>query len=328
MDAEAIKNANSPPDSDSDLASVSRWRKLRKRILRVIVIAVAVFYLLDAAYASYCYFRRVSWESSVSRDSNGVLNDCEAFSVGEGSTALLLLHGINDTPFVYKQMATYLGQHHHVRVMRMPGFGEPVSAYSAHNAEDWISQVRSEAKSLRQNHDRVIIVAHSLGGAVTVQTILRAGKDQHELFDGVVLLAPAIEVSNRRSPILPVQVWHQLSGALLFTKYTHSPFPPDTQDPEIKDFPNRTPFTPRSVIADTFRLIESNRGRATEISLPVLLAISEKDEVTDHAASAKWFEQLPSPRKKLVWINQSGHQMQYDLGWQQIADEILQFVDE
>lgn len=302
--------------------------KSAKRILRTVLTVVAIFYLLDAAYAGYCHFRRVSWEESVARDADGVLQDCEAFAVGRGSTALLLLHGINDTPYVYKKMANYLGKHHHVRAMRMPGFGEPVGDYASYGADDWIAAVMREAKALREKHDRVFIVAHSLGGAVTVQTVLRAGEEQNKLFDGVVLMAPAIDVSNRRSPVFPVHTWHKLSGALLFTRYTHSPFPPDTQDPELTDFPNRTPFTPRSVIADTFRLIESNRGRADEIQLPVLLAISDKDEVTDHEASGAWFEQLRSEQKKLIWINESGHQMQYDLGWQKISDAILEFVAE
>lgn len=307
--------------------SSSRSRLLR-RTLRTTIAAIAIFYLLDAGYAGYCHFKHLRWEKSVVRDANGVLEGCEAFDVGQGDTALLLLHGINDTPFVYQAMAKYLGQHHHVRVMRMPGFGEPVDEYASHGAEDWIAAVRSEADRLRKKHDRVVIVAHSLGGAVTIQTLLQAGASQAELFDGVVLLAPAIDVSNRRSPLLPVQAWHKLSAALLFTRYTYSPFAPDTRDPELMDFPNRMPFTPRSVIAETFRLIESNRDSARKISVPVLLALSGNDEVTDHEAAAAWFEKLASPRKEMIWINESGHQMQYDLGWQKIADAILGFVEQ
>lgn len=304
----------------------SRWPIYRKRAIRVAVAMVCIWFLLDAIYAGYCQIMLSSWEKGNSRDSQGVLQDCDAFSLGEGDVAILLLHGINETPFTYRSMAEVLGKHHHVRAMRLPGFGEPVPEYSASDLEQWVAAVKREALELRRQHSRVIIVAHSLGGAITIQCILRAGPKQAELFDAVVLMAPAIAVSSRRSPILPVESWHSLSNGLVFTRFTHSPFPPDTKDPALADFPNRTPFTPRSVIADTFRLTKLNRDRAADFSLPVLMVLSEQDEVIDHEAAAQWFEKLPSPQKRLYWNNQAGHQLQYDIGWEEVADQILQFV--
>ena len=305
-------------ETDSSPKKKGRW-------LRRLLIALLVWLGADFAYSQYVAMKLRSWESSVERDEFGVLNQCEGFSMGDGKTAIALLHGINDTPYAFRKMAGTLAKSAHARAIRMPGFGEPVPVYAQSTADEWLAEVEREVEALRLTHDRVFLVAHSLGGAVAVQWLLR-GAEQEQMIDGVILLAPAIEVSSRRSPLLPVRWWHRLSSGLVFTKYTHSPFPPDTQDPAIKDFPNRTPFTPRTVINETFRLIDSNRGRASEIRVPVLLVFSKLDMVNDHEAAAKWFEQLSSPRKELFWHNKAGHQLPYDLGWDEIAAKILEFA--
>lgn len=256
------------------------------------------------------------------------MENCQAYSLGTGKTAILLVHGINDTPFTYRKLAPELAKSFSVRVMRMPGFGEPLDICATKTAEDWIAALRKESTLLRQQHDRVFVVAHSLGGAVTIQTILREGDSQHELFDGVVLLAPAIEVSNRRSPLLPTRTWHQISGGLIFTRMTYNPFGNDCQDPAEVESPNRVPFTPRSMINETFSLIDANRGQAKKFKLPVLVVLSTLDQVNDSQASERWLDSVSSKEKSIYWNNQSGHALQYDLGWQTVGQEIREFVEQ
>ena len=318
-DDDAIRN---------DERAKPKRRRLVRKLLKFLAIVTAVLYLSDFGYSCWASWKHNAWEESITRDANGVMQDCEAFSVGAGETAILLLHGINDTPFTYKKMAAaFAEENFHVRVMRMPGFGEPVDAYAAQTANDWVASVAAEAATLRSSHDRVFIVAHSLGGATAIQTLLRAGDKQTELFDGLILLAPAIEVSSRRSPVFKTQTWHNISSILLFTRFTFTPFAPDTQDPEMRDYPNRIPVTPRSVIDETFGLIDSNRNREAEIKLPVLLVLSEKDQVNDHDSSQNWFEKISSRRKELIWNNQSGHQLPYDFGWSDVVVEIVRFIN-
>ena len=312
---------------DDTKATPKRWHLVRKP-LKFLVIAVAVLYLGDFGYSCWASWKHKAWEESITRDANGVMQDCEAFSVGAGETAILLLHGINDTPFTYKKMAAAIAnQNFHVRAMRMPGFGEPVDAYAAQTANEWVASIEAEATRLRSNHNRVFIVAHSLGGATAIQTLLRAGDKQTELFDGLILLAPAIEVSSRRSPVFKTQTWHNISSVLLFTRFTFTPFAPDIQNPEMRDYPNRIPVTPRSVIHETFGLIDANRNREAEIKLPVLLVLSERDQVNDHQASQRWFDKIGSKRKRLLWNNRSGHQLPYDFGWEDIVSGLVDFID-
>lgn len=255
------------------------------------------------------------------------MNNCQAYSLGNGEVAILLIHGINDTPFTYRKLAPRLAEQYTIRAMRMPGFGEPLDVCTRKSSEDWISAVKEEALELRKSHEQVFVVAHSLGGAVTIQTILREGDSQNKLFDGVVLLAPAIEVSDRRSPLLPTRTWHRISSGLLFTRMTYNPFGNDCQDPQEKESPNRVPFTPRAMIDETFKLIDANRGRGSEIKLPTLVILSSKDQVNDAQASVDWLATVSSEEKSVYWNNRSGHALQYDLGWQDVAKEIIIFVE-
>lgn len=302
-------------------------KRFLHRVPRFLLAFVGIFLLGDFGYSIYVARKLKAWEASVERNEDGVLVGCEDYSKGSGEVALLLVHGINDTPYCWRKMAPELAKSFHLRAMRMPGFGEPIAEYAKYNADDWIASIRDEAKQLRETHQRVFVVAHSLGGAVLIQTLLREGDKQGQLADGVVLLAPAIEVSNQRSPIFPTRFWHRFGGLLVFTQTTYNPFGNDAQDPNEQEAPNRVRFSPRNVVNETFRLIDANRNRESEISIPVLMVLSNKDNVNDFEASEAWMDKLATSRKEIFWNNRSGHSLQYDLGWESVANAIKEFVE-
>ena len=49
--------------------------------------------------------------------------------------------------------------------------------------------------------------------------------------------------------------------------------------------------------------------------------------VNDHEAGARWYENIGSEKKRLVWNNKSGHQLLYDLGWEEVVAAIVEFVE-
>lgn len=311
--------------SDSTKIKVKPQKKM-KRLAWAFGSILGIWLLGDIGYSIYVASKLAAWEATVERDSEGVMKNCSAYSTGKGDTALLLVHGINDTPYTWRKLAPKLAQHAHVRAMRLPGFGETIEIYATKNSEDWIRAIEEEAQALRAKHKNVFVVAHSLGGAVTIQTVLRASSKQKQLFDGMILLAPAIEVSNRRSPLLPTRAWHNVGSLLFFTQTTYNPFGNDAQDPNEKDAENRVKFTPRSIINETFRLIDANRNRESEIEVPVLMVLSDKDQVNDYEASQNWLEKIKSSQKEIFWNNRSGHAIQYDIGWEEVAEKIIEFT--
>lgn len=312
-----------------------RSKKLFKRFTWTVGILIIIWMIGDFGYSRYVAGKLAAWEKNIERDDEGVMSGCKEYSSGSGDTAVILLHGINDTPYCWRKMAPELANDFHVRAMRLPGFGETIPAYAASNSNQWIEAVIGEVKELRKNHNRVFMVAHSLGGAVTIQSVLKSQDDKSnesnesnksELFDGIVLLAPAIQVSDRRSPLLPTRTWHSIAGALMFTKLTHNPFGNDAKDPEERNSANRVPFTPRSIMNETFKLIDANADRVAEFNTPVLIVLSDQDQVNDHQATVEWAEKIASSQKEIFWNNRSGHALQYDLGWEDVTQKIKEFI--
>ena len=293
-------------------------------MLKTAVVICVMGLIADFGYSCFVAYKIHQWEAKVERDENGVREGSQPFSLGKGKTALLLIHGLNDAPPTYKPMATKLATSgYHCRVMRLPGFGESVRKYAKANADDWLAKVDEEVKLLRQNHQQVYLVGHSLGGAITIAYV----RTNPQLVDGVVLLAPAVDASNARSFLFPTRTWHEISQRILwFTWTTAVPYEADSHHPDGKDPPWRTPFSPLNTINETFKLIDANRGQANEIKRPVLMVLSYEDVVVDWQKARTFFYELGSSRKELFVTKDSGHMIPTDNDWPEVTDAIIVFA--
>jgi pimeloyl-ACP methyl ester carboxylesterase len=289
----------------------------------VVLLGLVAFWVAsDFVYSRVVAWRLGRWESSITRGAGGVQAGAAAYEIGTGETALLLVHGIGDSPRQWHKMAPKLADEAlTVRVMRLPGFGEPIDRYARITKEEWIGEVRRELADLRKRHARVIVVAHSLGAAVAVAALL----EDPAAADGAVLIAPLIDVSNRRSPVLSTRAWHEFSKrAFLFTKITETPFPIDARDPAERDHPGRSKFTPRVVFDEVFGLLDGNRDRLRELATPLVVIVAEDDRVVDNAAAVRLFREAAA-RERLLGVP-GGHAIPVDTGWEKLVPEIARFA--
>lgn len=297
------------------------WKKLVVGCLSAIIL----WGIADWGYSAVVGNNIRRWEDSVERNDRGILKGCEAYSIGneKSQTTFLLVHGINDSPHVYRRVAPYLAEQGcHCRCMLVKGFGESVAAYGKADIADWLASVDKEIENLKKSGKKIVLVGHSLGGAISIRYVTT----HQDSVDALVLAAPAVDVSSARSPLLPVQYWHAfLSSILVFTDTTQSPFGIDVLDPNEKESELRTPFTPIKVIDQTFELVRLNRQSAGKISLPVLMCLAAKDKVVDNEAAKDFFKRLPSPQKKLVVLENSAHALLFDYQWQDFAEHVAAF---
>src|SRR5687768_5379807 len=102
-----------------------------KMALTAILVFVGVWLLGDFLYSRIIAWRVARWETTIERHPNGVRVGCEDFTVGSGETALLLVHGINDSPAMWRKMAPRLAEQGFTcRAMRLPGFAMPLKDYA------------------------------------------------------------------------------------------------------------------------------------------------------------------------------------------------------
>jgi len=300
-------------------------RRNLKRSVIAVVCAISIWMIGDFVYSRITISRVNQWEATIDRNFDGVQVNHKEFEVGSGETAILMVHGINDSPSAFAKMAPALAaEGFHCRVIRLPGFAKPVPEYARGKAERWIEHVHQSTLDLKKSHKRVFVLAHSLGGATAIQMQLRHQPD----IDGLILLAPAIEVSNVRSPIFSARFWHELGKrCLFFTTVVENPFAIDAKDKQESGRKDRNHFSPISVIDETFSLIDANRGRATEISVPTLMILTRDDRVIDLASCEEFFQQLGSENKQLAYNDRSGHALPYDFGWEQVVALVDKFIE-
>ncbi|HMP80105.1 MAG TPA: alpha/beta fold hydrolase [Pirellulaceae bacterium] len=298
-------------------------RRWMKRFAKTALVLLIVWLIGDFTYSRWVAWSCAAWEAEMEWSANGVMAGCDAYSLGGGPSAVLFIHGLNENPYTWRKMAPMFAESgFHCRVMRLPGFGERTREYGAFSVADWKSAVEKEISDLRSSHRRVYVVAHSLGAAVLINLLL----ENPGLADGAVLLAPAIEVSNRRSPVGSVRFWHRLSHGLFFTRVVSSPFDNNAQDPEERAPIKRNVFTPRRVIGNLFCLVDANRGRAKELRLPLLIAVGSDDRIVEATAAEAFFQELSSEQKRWVVNDRAGHVLPFDFGWAELARDCIEFL--
>lgn len=313
-------------NSSGEVQSAVPKRRWPRRLVMGIVILLVVWIVGDFLYARVVDWKLNAWESTVERTDEGVLVGCEAFSVGDGPTGLLLVHGINASPHHYAKMAPRLAElGFSCRVLRLPGFSEPMPRYAASTADEWVSAVSSELQALREKHERVGVLAHSLGGATTIRTLI----ESPDSADFAVLLAPGIAVSSNRSPVGTTRFWHEFGmRTLISTRVLQSPFGLDCHDPQHPDYPGRSPFTPVTVVDELFQLMDANLADVQKYRTPTLMVLTDQDQVIDWQAAKYFFERIPAEPKQLVMLADSGHAMPIDFGWKQICEETVAFANQ
>ncbi|MCA9174607.1 MAG: alpha/beta fold hydrolase [Planctomycetales bacterium] len=294
--------------------------------LSVLAALAALWLGADWVYARIVRARIRHWEQSFQWTDNGVREGCEAFEAGDPASpkAILLVHGLNDSPACYRQLAPELAAAgYYCRAIRLEGFGKSTADYAQGKRESWLEQIGDELQQLRAEHSTVHYVGHSLGGALGVHYL----SDHPEAADRVVLLAPGIAVSNARSPLLSARNWHRVSNCLLWsTRVTASPFPLDAREVDDSDYPYRTPFTPRSVFDESFAVIDELPQRREHFVKPVLLAVSRNDKVIDWEAAEQFVQGSAAPVKEVEYFDDSGHALLVDHTASRLAQRMLEFL--
>lgn len=289
------------------------------------MIAIVLWLTGDFVYSLVTASRLLARESQIQRGSDGVQIGCEARTLAGGPIGLLLVHGFNDSPRAFRKIAPVLNQQGFtVRLVRLPGFAEPVANAEKYHCEDWIDEVVRVATDMRKSCERIVLAGHSLGGAVAIASVLGSP----ETFDGLILIAPALDVSNDRSPILPARWWQAVGQRLfLFTRYYESPFDRnDARDPAERNPEYKSPFSPRSHTIESFRLMDSIRPRAAEIGLPVLMILTRDDRVVDWLAAERFFYRMRSGYREIRFFDTSGHALTVDYDWRKVTSAMGDFA--
>ncbi|UCE89889.1 MAG: alpha/beta fold hydrolase [Pseudomonadota bacterium] len=130
--------------------------------------------------------------------------------------AVLLLHGLSDSPYSMRALAQLLhARGYHVVALRLPGHGTAPSGLVHARWEDFAAATRLAARDIRARFKAPLsfyMVGYSTGAARAVEySLAKLEGEDLPAADGLILLSPAIGVS----PVAALAKWQARLGGLL-----------------------------------------------------------------------------------------------------------------
>ena len=282
---------------------------------------VVLWLVADALYARHVRARAESPTAPRAPATPFLLNPT-------GTPALLLIHGFADGPAVYGQLAPKLAAAGFaVRALRLTASGVPPAEMKGVTLAVWQGDIDREIAELRAAAPArpIWLVGHSLGGALAFDAALRPTN----AVAGLVMLAPLVEVSRARSPLLAPATWFRLLDHLLiFTDTIASRLPKDLHDPDARATYRTDSFIHRDMYRALFAATAAIRPRAGDWHGPLLMAIAANDQIVDATASKFFFAATNAAPAALAQYHAAGHVLPLDYGHDKLAAKIIRFIQE
>lgn len=223
---------------------------------------------------------------------------------GEAAGAVVLLHGLTDSPFSLRHIAEIYRAHGFLAIgIRLPGHGTVPAALTDVDWEDWMAATRLAVREAgrRIGHEKPIhIVGYSNGAALALKYALDAlGDDRLERPKRLVLI----------SPMIGVTVFARFAGLAALPAY----FPAFAKAAWLDILPEFNPFKynsfPVNAARQSYRLTralqdeiadKTRRGELAKLP-PVLTFQSVVDfTVSTSAVVSAFYERLPPKVGELV----------------------------
>lgn len=302
------------------LQAIWRWRPLVAYGFVFTVVAVSVYNLIADWRVSY-------YEREAARDPGSpYLKGMSPRELGpvDSGKAVLFVHGFIGGQSNFHDLPDRVAEAGwHVRTMRLPGHGTSPREFERISADDLIAGVLTELRELKQHYGTVVVVGHSMGGALSAL----AAAD--EPVDGLVLCAPFFGLTRERVVgISSVRLIRAAATVLRWIPRPEGRAP--VNKPENRSFVDAYSWFP---MRGTLAALEvGERANAPEvadrIAAPVLLIHSRTDRLTSPEAAARALARFRSPSKKIIWLEKSDHVIFWDYDESIVVESVLSYLKE
>ncbi len=201
----------------------------------------------------------------------------------------LLIHGLNDSPFIWLDMARALTDRgFDVRAILLPGHGSTPEAMLSMSYKRWLSAARDQVRLYRDTDKPFYLGGFSLGGVIA--TLLAAESEKNPI-DGLLLFSPAFQ-SN---------INHLLRWAGVYKKFKPWMFGGMIREDNPVKY-NSIPINSGSQYYKTARALKKRWPRKP-LHVPALVVASSNDSVLNVNYTIDSFNTGFTAEKKLIVYN-------------------------
>lgn len=224
-----------------------------------------------------------------SRPAQATINDLIApFELRQNNNqkAVLLIHGLTDSPFTFHDLAAfYYQQGYSVRTILLPGHGTAPSALSTISAKQWQQATRYAIKQTVNDFDEVLLGGYSTGAALIIDYI--TSQPVSAKITAAMLFSPATEPHNKHGWLakwidyIPFVNWIDEDADVDFAKYESFPFGAAAAADEAMS-----------------AISIANIKQHTIPNLAIFSAFSEVDTTIDNQVTLQLLNTLHNPKKR------------------------------
>lgn len=236
----------------------------------------------------------------------------EPFFYSGGDIGLLLVHGFTGSPAELRPMGEYFRkQGFSVHAPLLKGHGTTPEELAGTTWLDWRESVLQAYDRLSREAGvrRMFAAGLSMGGLLALDLA------RHRPLDGVIPMCTPIWLKDRRAFLAPL---------IRFFK----PYLPRREVKEAHIEEHLVPYdrTPLVSVGHLLRLIRQVRRRLSEITVPVLVIQSERDETVEPSSARYILEHLGSTDKEFKSYANSSHIVTLDRERDQLFADVESFI--
>lgn len=241
-----------------------------------------------------------------------ILEGAEEFSLGDGPTGALLIHGFTGNPYSMRELGEYLADNGlSVRGIRLPGHGTSWEDLNLKKTEDWVQAVDTEFLDFASQHDEVFVVGLSFGAALAIDLAVR----RPDRLKGIVTLAPFLLSKDPLRVAAPV-----VARVLRSFPGVGNDICEPGQDERCYD------RLPVKAVPHVLKFVARVRGLLPSLQVPVLTMHGRQDHTAPSDGSELIMEKAASTDKELVWLERSYHVITMDYDRQEVFERTLNFI--
>lgn len=243
---------------------------------------------------------------------NSDVNPASFFLPG-GPIGVLLIHGFTGAPPEMRRVANYLNARGlTVSGPLLPGHGMTADDLNKYHWEDWTEAASTSLEQLQDVCETAFVGGLSMGALLSLTLAAT-----QENIAGILAFAAAIELTD----------WRRFMPRFVCNFIRQVPKPEEYWlAPEAESLIWSYDTYPSFAAMELFKGIRLTKELLPLITCPLLAAYSPGDKTVTADGVRYIYDSVKSESKEFVELNDCGHIVTLDMGWQDLAERSYQFI--